>query len=147
MKYFKHLILIFSAAVLAACGGSDTSVENVDVTAGNVPSAFVGEYRGTISVRARAGILSERFTEPVTITVRADNTVTFSGDDPDEVFTTTIGSNGGFNGRLPVNEDDCEGVVNVSGTVDGTTASGELGGEGECDGIDVDLTGTFTARK
>ncbi len=147
MKYIKHLILILSTVVLTACGGSDTSVDNVDVAAGNVPNAFVGVYRGTISARARAGILSERFSEPVTITVRADNTVTFSGDDPDETFTTTIGSNGGFNGRLPINEDDCEGVVNVSGSVDGTTASGELGGDGECDGVGVDLTGTFTASR
>ena len=145
MKYLKHLILVLSAVFLTACGGSDTSVEDVSVVAGDVPSTFVGVYQGTISVRASAGILSESFTEPVTITVREDNTVTFSGDDPDEVFTTTIGSNGGFNGSLPINEDDCEGTVDVSGSVDGTTASGELGGEGECDGIDVELTGTFTA--
>ena len=98
MRHLKHLISLFTAVVLTACGGSDTSVENVDVTAGNVPSSFVGEYNGTIRARASAGLLSESFTEPVTITVRADNTITFSGDDPDETFTTTIGSNGGFTG-------------------------------------------------
>ncbi|MGH1428983.1 MAG: hypothetical protein ACRBEE_13650 [Arenicella sp.] len=147
MKYFKRIVVSVCVFLLSACSDSDTSVDNVDVTAGDVPNSLVGVYRGTISAKAEAGLLSERFTEPVTITVSEDNTVTFSGDDPDEVFTTTIGSNGGFNGSLTINEGECEGVVNVSGTVDGSTASGDIGGDGKCRGIDVDLTGSFSATK
>ena len=146
----KNIIsIVFSSIILVACGGSDTSVDNVEVTSGPVPNEFVGTYNGTISGRASAELLpvSESFEEDITIIVREDNTITFAGDDPDEVFTTNIGSNGGFNGSLFIDEDDCEGQINVSGTVDGSVAQGEIGGEGECDGVDVDLTGTFNATQ
>ena len=146
---FSVIIAVSSALILSACGGSDTSVANVEVSAGSVPSELVGTYTGTISGRASAELLpiSESFEEDITIIIRDDNTITFAGDDPDEVFTTNIGSNGGFNGRLTINEDECEGVINVSGTVDGSVAQGDIGGEGECDDIDVDLTGTFRATQ
>ena len=143
------IFVALSAMLLSACGGSDTSVDNVEVGAGDVPNQFVGTYTGTISGEASARLLpvSESFEEDITITVNSDNTVTFAGDDPDEVFSTVIGSNGGFNGTLSIDEDDCEGVVNVSGTVDGNVARGDIGGEGECDGVDVDLTGSFFAQQ
>ena len=116
---------------------------------GDVPSQFVGTYIGTIYATAEAELLSteESFTEDVTIIVSEDNTITFAGDDPDEVFTTEIGSNGGFNGQLDIVDDDCSGTVNVSGTVNGSIASGDIGGDGQCRGIDVSLTGTFSATK
>jgi len=145
----KASFIIVSSIILSACGGSDTSVDNVEVAAGDVPNQFVGTYTGTVSVRATAEVLpiSESFEEDITIVVNEDNTVTFLGDDPQETFTTVVGSNGGFNGQFTIIEDDCEGVVNVSGTVDGVTAQGEVGGEGECEGVDVDLTGTFFAQQ
>ena len=141
---------IFAAVffmVLASCGGGDTSVDNVEVTAGNVPSSFVGVYRGNIDAKARTLLLSESIDEPITITVNADNTITFSGDDPDEVFTTKIGSNGGFNGQLNINEGSCSGDLSISGSVNGSTASGQVGGEGKCSGVSVDISGTFNASK
>jgi len=144
-----YYVLVCFFVLLSACGGSDTSVENVDVTAGEVPNELVGTYQGTISGEASAQLLpiSESFEEDITITVGSDNTITFAGDDPDEVFTTVIGSNGGFNGSLTIDEDECSGTINVSGVVDGVTAQGDIGGEGECDGIDVDLTGSFFAQQ
>jgi len=96
---------------------SDTSStdSDVEVAAGDVPNALVGTYTGTLSGTAEADDLPlERdFTEPVTITVSENNTITFSGDDPEETFTTQIGSNGGFNGSLDIVEDECDGVLNV----------------------------------
>lgn len=142
-------VLACFTILLSACGGSDTSVENVEVTAGDVPNELVGTYQGTISGEASAQLLpiSESFEEDITIIVSPENTITFAGDDPDETFTTDIGSNGGFNGSLSIDEDECSGVINVSGIVDGNTAQGDIGGEGECDGIDVDLTGSFFAQQ
>ena len=134
---------------LAACSDSDTSVDNVEVTQGDVPSEYVGTYVGTITGEAEADDLplERSFTEDITITVSADNMITFSGDDPDEVFTTEIGSNGGFNGQLEISDDNCSGTINVSGTVDGNIASGNVGGNGVCEDIDASLTGTFSATK
>jgi len=146
----KKVFCVFGfCGILAACSDPDTSVDNVEVAAGPVPNELVGTYTGTISgeASARSLPLSENFEEDITIIVNSDNTITFAGDDPDEVFTTNIGSNGGFNGSLEIDEDDCSGTINVSGVVDGNTAQGDVGGEGECDGIDVDLTGSFFAQQ
>lgn len=147
----KPLLIMASIAAtffLSSCSTGDTSVETLPVTGGNVPSEFVGTYRGTINAEAKRGLLEASLDDPITIIVRSNNTIEFLGDDPDERFVTTIGSNGNFNGVLPIDASDCSGDINVSGTVNGTTASGELGGEGRCDGIgSVGVSGSFLARK
>ena len=149
LKFPRIVSVLLLTVILSACGGSDTSVETVEVTPGSVPNTLVGVYRGTLDARGEVSLLrlSESISQPITITVREDNTITFAGDDPDEVFTTDIGSNGGFNGSLPLNEDGCSGTLNVSGTVDGTNAQGSVGGSGSCEGLDVDITGSFSATR
>lgn len=143
----NSLLLVVVANVLVACSKGDTRVDAREETEGPVPNNFVGVYRGTLSAEAKAGPITESTKDVITITVTEDNRITFQGDDPEETFTTGIGANGNFNGELPVRSGNCEGTVQVAGTVDGTTASGEIGGKGKCDSVDVGVSGNFFARK
>jgi len=147
MKVLVSLSLIMVFGLLQACGKGDTSVDSLPVTEGAVPSNFVGTYTGTLTATAKSGPLEESTTDTITIIVGADNSLRFQGDDPEEVFVTTIGANGNFNGSLPINVDDCTGTINVSGNVNGTVASGDLGGTGRCEGISVGVSGSFNATK
>lgn len=145
---FKLILVITSLLSLGACGKGDTSVDTREVSTGNVPATFVGTYRGTISAEAKKGFLKSSSTDPITIIVRSNNTILFQGDDPGESFVTAIGANGNFNGVLPIKTSDCSGDINVSGSVNGVIASGELGGVGDCSGIgSVGVSGNFTATK
>ena len=150
----RVLLILALSFMLASCGGGGSSAgaQVAETTAGdNLPASFVGVYTGTLTVTARGGGLSETDTFPVTVTVNADSTVRFDGDEPNETFTVGITNAGAFSGNLSINESDCEGVVGITGTVDGTNAMGTVVGEGVCDvsliDINVDLEGTFTARK
>lgn len=147
MKVIVSFSLFIMFGLLQACGNGDTSVESRPVTEGDVPSEYVGTYVGTLSARAKSGALERSTSDTVTIIVSDDNRLRFQGDDPDEVFVTTVGANGNFNGSLPINYGDCSGSVQVSGNVNGVVAAGEIGGEGECEGIKVGLDGEFNARK
>ena len=145
MKTLASVFLFIVIALIQACSDGDTSVDSLPVSEGPVPNDFVGTYVGTLSATARSGFLEESATNPITIIVSPDNTLRFQGDDPEEVFVTTIGSNGNFNGSIPVDVDDCSGTVDVSGNVDGTVASGDLGGTGDCSGLSVGVSGDFSA--
>ena len=145
------LILIFT---LTACGGGGSSSGGeVQVTppGQSLPPEFVGVYRGTLNVRAEALGISESDSFPITITVSEDGTIRFDGDDPDEAFTVGIANDGQFSGSLTITEDECSGTISVTGQVNGTTASGDVQGDGQCsDGnitVDVTLTGDFSATK
>jgi len=150
MKIISSLFLSFCIALISACTSPDTSVDNVPVASGDVPAEYIGVYSGSISgetTAKKATIVKDSFNEILTITVRSDNTISFSSDFSDKVLTTKIGGNGGFNDILDVNQDGCTGSVNISGLVNSTTASGQIGGSGKCDGTDVAITGSFTATK
>ncbi len=147
MYIVQRFVLLSLLVLVAACSKGNTSVDQKPVTDGAVPSNFVGVYRGTLTATAKAGPLNETTTDVITITVSADNTIRFEGDDPDEVFVTKVGANGNFNGSLPIKTGDCEGNVDVSGSVDGTAASGDLGGSGKCKGVSVGVSGNFSATK
>lgn len=150
----KKLIIVCLSVFLFACGGSDSSsgggVENSQPGM-NLPANFVGVYMGTITLTASAAGLSETDTFSITITVFANGTVRFDGDDPEETFTVGITDAGEFSGNIDINEDECQGTVAVVGQVDGTNATGTVQGDGECEvsglDIDVELSGTFTATK
>ncbi len=148
LAVLKSSVLIVVASILSACSSPDTDVESKEVTTGNVPSAFLGVYKGTLKATAEKGILKSSLEDPITITVRSDNTIEFRGDDPEEVFVTAVGVNGNFNGVLPIDDDGCKGDLDVSGTVNGMIASGEIGGDGNCDIIgSVGVKGSFNASK
>ena len=148
-KLFSFILVV----LLTACGGSSSSGGDVDVTApgSNIPAAFVGVYRGTLNVTAEALGVSESDSFPITITVQSDGTIIFEGDDPDERFTAGVTNEGEFSGNLDIDEDECKGRVAVQGRVDGTTATGTVDGDGECEvasaTIDVSLKGDFQATK
>lgn len=152
----RIIATVFIAAfLLTGCdsGGSSSGGDQVEesVSGDMLPAEFVGVYVGTISARLEASGISESETYEITITVNADGTIKFDGDDPDETFTVGIANDGTFSGNLRIDEDDVTGVLGVTGRVDGTTASGDVVGEGEFDTgiitIDIDVTGTFTATK
>jgi len=152
MKFPLALIFTINLLFLSACGGGSSS-SGVDPTiAGeNIPAIFVGVYKGTLNLTAEAISLTESDTFEITITVFEDGTIRFDGDEPDETFTAGITNDGDFAGNITITEDECNGTVGVTGRVDGTTATGTLEGDGECDisglTVDVDLTGDFTATK
>ncbi len=152
LKAFSLTLVL--ALTLAACGGGDSDSGGMDeptLPGTNIPAIFVGTYSGTLTVTAAALGLSETDSFPITITVTSDGMIRFDGDDPDETFTAGLTNEGRFVGVLPVEVDECSGQLSTSGNVDGTTASGEVSGEGRCDVdgvvVTVTLEGTFTATK
>lgn len=147
--------LLISGLFLTGCdiGGSSSGADQVanSVAGDMLPPEFVGVYLGTLDIRAEASGITERDTFPISITVSADGTLRFDGDDPDETFTVGIANDGTFSGNLRIDDDKVSGVLGVSGRVDGVTASGDVVGEGEVDTglvtLAVDVTGTFLATK
>lgn len=113
----------------------------------NIPSNFVGVYRGTINASIRGLGLSESGSFPITVTVMEDGTVRFDGDDPDETFTTGISDAGNFSGSLQQSEDSCSGNLNGIGQVDGTNATGTVECEQGLIKIEAQLDGDFLATK
>jgi hypothetical protein len=154
---FKRIIAItlFTGFFLTGCdiGGSSSGADQVDNSeAGDMlPAEFVGVYTGTIDIQAEASGIKDSDSFPVTITVSADGTLRFDGDDPDETFTVGIANDGTFSGNLRYDDKDLTGVLGVTGRVDGTTASGDIVGEGEYDTgvvtLAVDVVGSFFATK
>lgn len=149
----KNTLLISSALILASCGGNSTTGAQVEESMAGmmIPESFVGVYTGVLDVTAEAIGITESDSFPITVTVTDDGMIRFDGDEPDETFTVGLMDDGSFSGNLFINEDPCEGTVGVVGTVDGTTVSGTVSGEGVCEEgiieIDADLDGTFSATK
>ena len=150
----KSLVIIFLSFFLISCGsGGSDSGGMVDATlpGTNVPASFVGVYAGTLNLTASALGITESDSFPITITVTEDAMVRFDGDSPDETFTVGIENGGAFRGNLAVDEDECSGNISVTGTVDGTTASGTVSGDGVCSlngtNVDVTLSGDFSAGR
>ena len=153
-KILAKITLTLSLLMLVACGGGGSfSGVEPSIPGQNLPAIFIGVYTGTLNATIKGAGLSESDTFQITITVFANGTVRFDGDDPDETFTVGVTDAGDFSGNLRAEDfnDDCTGVVGVTGNVDGTTASGTINGDGECDvsGLDIgiDVTGTFSATK
>ncbi len=151
---FKAFSVIVIIALVSACGsGGSSSGAGVEPTqpGQNIPQNFIGVYQGQVNLRLEAIGLSETDSFPITITVFADGTVRFDGDDPDESFTVGLTNAGDFAGNLSISEDECSGQLAVTGQVDGSTASGVVEGEGECRiqglDLDVELSGDFNATK
>jgi len=151
-------VFVLTALGLSACGGgSSSSGSEVEETpaGNNLPANFVGVYNGTISaeVKVTVGSLSESESnsEAIVITVSADGTIVFSIDD--EEISIGVANDGSFAGNFDLNTfvEQCEGTVSVTGTVNGTIATGTVSGAGECEegGIegDAELEGTFSATK
>ena len=153
---FKAIFAVsIMSLLLTGCeiGGSSSGADQVEnsMVGDMIPAEFVGTYIGTVDIRAEASGLSESDTFPITITVTADGMIRFDGDDPDETFTVGLENDGSFSGNLRIDDDDVEGVLGVSGRVDGTTASGTIVGEGTVDtgavSLAVEVTGSFSATK
>jgi len=147
----KNAFIAILCLFLFACGGSSDSggaVENSQ-PGDMLPANFVGTYTGMLNLTASAAGLSESDSFPITITVFADGTIRFEGDDPEETFTVGVTNAGAFSGSVDIVEDECSGTINLTGSVDGTTASGNVDGSGTCTinglSVDVDLAGDFSA--
>lgn len=148
------LVGLFCLTFLVACGGgsSDSGGSSDVTTPGDMlPDNFVGVYAGTLTLTVSAAGISQSDSFAITITVNADGTVRFDGDDPDETFTAPISNAGAFGGSLNIEEDECTGSISVSGSVDGSNASGTVSGTGQCtEGgltVDVELSGELSAVK
>ncbi len=159
---FKKISLVFVLLfTLVGCGGGDSdsgSMVEPTVPGDSLPANFVGTYTGTLTATARALGLSQTDTFPITIVVTEDGEIRFEGDDPDETFTAAVANDGSFAVDVSASDldsdiDECDSStsISVTGQVDGTTASGDIEGEGRCsvDGItaDIELSGSFTATK
>ena len=149
----KKIIVSFCLLFIAACDGGDSLSGAGDSTnpGENIPANFVGIYTGPLNLTASALGLSQSDSFPITVTVLANGTVRFDGDDPDETFTVGITNAGDFSGTISIVEDECSGTLSVTGRVDGSQASGDVTGEGECtvNGINLSVTldGDFDASK
>lgn len=150
MKLISSILLLISITLTAGCIAPDTSVDQVTVSPGNVPAELLGTYNGAIKGKAtpkKLAIVKQSFNDAITLKVAKNNTVSFSSTFASDTVTTVIGSNGGFNTVLSVDQGDCTGSVNISGTVTSSSASGQIGGEGDCEGVEVAITGSFSATK
>lgn len=149
----KQLFILSIALFLISCGGgSDSGAQVEDSIPGTmIPISFVGVYTGTVNLTASAIGITESDSFPITITVTDDAMVRFDGDEPDETFTVGLMDDGSFSGNLPVEVSSCEGTLGVVGTVDGTTVTGTVDGDGVCDQglleIEVTLEGDFSATR
>jgi hypothetical protein len=149
----KKIIVSFCLLFIAACGGGDSSSGAGDSTnpGQNIPANFVGIYTGVLNLTASAVGLTQSDSFPITVTVLANGTVRFDGDDPDETFTVGITNSGDFSGTILIVEDECSGTLSVTGKVDGSQASGDVTGEGECTvnvvNLSATLRGDFNASK
>lgn len=150
----KNLLLVFASCFVIACsGGSSDSGGMLDSTlpGSNSPVSFVGTYTGSLTVTASALGITETESLPITVTVTSDGMLRFAGDAADESFTVGLGNDGRFSGNLPIDEDLCSGTAGITGTVDGSRASGSLSGSGTCTvsglEVDVSLDGSFSANR
>ena len=150
----KKFFLLISFIFISACdsGGSDSGgMVQPTLPGTNVPANFAGTYTGTLNVTAEALGIRESDSFPITVTITSDAMVRFDGDDPEETFTVGLTNDGNFSGNLPINEDECSGNVSVTGTADGTTVSGTVSGDGQCEinglNVDVTLEGDFSATR
>lgn len=150
----KKILIVLASIFLVACGSGDSDsggMTDATLPGTNVPASFAGLYTGTASITASALGITESDMFPISITVTDDAMVRFDGDDPEETFTVGLANDGAFSGSLPINEDPCTGTVSVTGSVDGTTAAGDISGSGRCliNGLDVEVTleGTFSASR
>jgi len=146
----KKIIIALSFLFLSACGGGDSdsggSVENT-AAGDSLPENFVGTYTGSIEVTASGLGLTVTETFDITITVNDNGTIDFQSDG--ETFSAGIANDGNFSVSVDIDEEECTGTVSVTGSVDGTTASGNGSGEGQCvisgTNVDVTLEAEFTA--
>ena len=149
----KKIIVSFCLLFIAACGGGDSASGAGDSTnpGQNIPANFVGTYTGTLNLTASAVGLTESDSFPITVTVLSNGTVRFDGDDPDETFTVGITNAGDFSGTISIVEDECSGTLSVTGRVDGSQATGDVTGDGQCtvNGVNLSVTlrGDFRAIK
>ena len=152
----KKLFIVVLSAFLFSCGSGDSDsggMATPTLPGTDVPANFAGVYNGTLNVTASALGITESDSFPISVTVTDDAMVRFDGDSPEETFTVALENGGAFRGVLPIDEDECTGTVNVSGTIDssGTTASGTVEGSGRCiisgTTIDVELMGDFSATR
>lgn len=150
----KKLLVLFSFVFIAACGGggSDSGGMVAPTLPGtNVPASYAGVYTGTLNLEASALGITQSDSYPLTVTVTDDAMVRFDVDD--ESVTVGLANDGAFRANLPVpaNSAGCTGSIAIDGTVDGTTASGMLSGEGRCNisglNTDVTLSGDFSATR
>ena len=148
----KHLF-VFGLTVLTACGGGGSSSGVAVSSPGdNLPANFVGTYTGTITVTLDASVIDETRSYSITVTVNADATIRFEVAGIEESFTAGVTNAGQFSGNINFTDDDCDSaVIGVEGTVDGSTVTGTVTGNTECDvaglPVDVDLRGNFSASK
>ncbi|RBP49093.1 hypothetical protein [Arenicella xantha] len=153
----KLLITFLSCLLLSACDDGDSDSggmpdpTNPETPGSSFPAEFVGVYAGSLNVTAEALGITERDSFDITITVNSDATIRFDGDSPEETSTANVGNDGAFTGNLDINVDECTGSVVYTGTVDGTTATGTISGDGNCTSgglnFDVTLNGDFNATK
>ncbi|MFT5137223.1 MAG: hypothetical protein ACI9XU_002217 [Arenicella sp.] len=153
INFMKKIIVSFCLVFITACGGGDSSSGAGESTnpGQDFPANFVGTYIGVVNLTASAVGLTESDSFPITVTVLANGTVRFDGDDPDETFTVDITNAGDFAGDISVVEDECTGTLSVTGRVDGSQATGNVTGDGQCTisgvNLSVTLRGDFSANK
>ncbi|MFT4629527.1 MAG: hypothetical protein ACI9WC_000593 [Arenicella sp.] len=84
-----------------------------------------------MSLTANTVGLTESDSFPITVTVLANRTVRFDGDDPDETFMVGITNAGDFTRNISVVEDECSGTLSVTGRVAGSLATGNVTGDAQ----------------
>lgn len=111
----------------------------------NNTHTYSGQATGTLVVSG-ANNQTADFAEDIVLTVKDDRSITFTLDD--ESFSTQIAQNGSFGGVFTFDIGGagiCIVDINVSGTVNGTSASGAASGSDACAGNTATFDATFTA--
>ena len=156
--FYKWLVLGITVVALSACGGGDEGVSsgggNTIPSDGGANSAqFAGTYKGLITTLLRGDSIDDQTsTDDLTIVIRTDGTASITIDG-ETVNGTVNGNQVGFSIRIVENEGliECDGVANVTGSVNGNVITGSVDGSGECElfpaSTGLTISGSFTASK
>lgn len=145
MKQLHSLVFIsLVAMIVSACGGGSSG--------GAGGAHLAGTYNGLATVTLSApGVPSETDTGTIQIVVDAEGNVT---TDPGTSFAGTGTLDGNkFTTTVParfLNEPGltCTGAIIINGTISGDTMTGTFSSSGlTCNGIAIQLTGTFEANR
>lgn len=145
----KTLMMFAVFFALSACGGGGDSSSGAGGTA---PVSHAGTYNGFAMVTvSMPGLAPETVTGTIQIVIDTAGNVTSDPNTPFSGDGTLTGNS--FTVMVPagsVNQPGiaCAGMIVITGTVSGNTTSGSISGDAvACNGVPVQISGTFEAAR
>ncbi len=160
MKQRLLAIFLILPLLISCAEMSQILRETVDETIGSLPSTnssvssnkYAGTYNGTVTVYFKGRLISKQKKNSMSLQVKNNGSVVLKVRG-----RTTKGTIKGNRINVPIKIYEkkqgitCKGSAALSGTINGSIASGKVKGGGNCSGLalkmDVNITGSFRANK